>query len=75
MSECYIDTSAYTARRYPAPLIEYLRGHGAAKVLFGKNYPMIEPAKALDGLEALRLDGAVRDKFLHGNAARVFRLG
>jgi len=24
----YIDTSAYTARRYPAALVEYLRGHG-----------------------------------------------
>lgn len=71
----YIDTSAYTARRYPAALVEYLRGNGASKVLFGTNYPMIEPAKALDGLEALRLDAAVRDRFLYGNSARVFGVG
>jgi predicted TIM-barrel fold metal-dependent hydrolase len=43
----YIDTSAYTVRRYPPALIDYIRGHGAAKVLFGTNYPMIAPDKAL----------------------------
>jgi predicted TIM-barrel fold metal-dependent hydrolase len=43
----YIDTSAYTVRRYPAELVAYLRGHGKHKVLFGTNYPMITPKKAL----------------------------
>jgi uncharacterized protein len=27
----YIDTSAYTARRYPAALVEFMRGHGRHK--------------------------------------------
>lgn len=70
----YIDTSAYTAERYPAPLVEYLRGHGRRKVLFGSNYPMIAPAKALAGLDALGLDGETKALFLGGNAKRVFRL-
>ena len=70
----YIDTSAYTARRYPAQLVEYLRAHGRGKVLFGSNWPMIAPAKALEGLEALDLDDATRQAFLAGNAARVFGL-
>lgn len=39
----YIDTSAYTARRYPRELIDYLRGRGRRNVLFGTNYPMITP--------------------------------
>ena len=47
----YIDTSAYTVRRYPAALIDYLRAHGRSKVLFGTNYPMIMPVKALEGIE------------------------
>ena len=42
----YIDTSAYTAARYPAALVEFMRAHGRHKVLFGSNYPMIAPAKA-----------------------------
>jgi predicted TIM-barrel fold metal-dependent hydrolase len=70
----YIDTSAYTVRRYPPALVEYLRGHGAAKVLFGTNYPMIAPAKALEGLDALGLTDGIKAAFLAGNAARVFRL-
>ncbi len=70
----FIDTSAYTVRRYPAALVEYLRTNGQRKVLFGTNYPMITPAKALEGLDALGLDAATRDLFLGGNAMRVFGL-
>jgi predicted TIM-barrel fold metal-dependent hydrolase len=70
----FIDTSAYTARRYPAALVDYLRGHGRSKVLFGTNYPMITPSKALEGIDTLRLDDDARAKFLSGNARRVFKL-
>src|SRR5512145_410007 len=44
----YIDTSAYTIARYPRALVDYLRGHGRDKVLFGSNWPMVPPAKALE---------------------------
>jgi len=70
----YIDTSAYTVQRYPAQLVEYLRGHGRHKVLFGSNWPMIAPAHALAGLDALGLDAETRELFLGGNAQRVYRL-
>lgn len=68
----YIDTSAYTVRRYPADLVAFMGSHGRRKVLFGSNYPMIPPAKALDGLDALALDDEARQLFLAGNAQRVF---
>jgi uncharacterized protein len=70
----YIDTSAYTIKRYPQQLLAYLRGHGQSKVLFGTNYPMIPAAKALAGLDDLGLPQSTRAKFLGENAARVFRL-
>ena len=70
----YIDTSAYTVKRYPAPLVEFLRGHGRGKVLFGTNYPMIAPAKALEGIDGLGLGDEARGLFLAGNARRVFGL-
>jgi len=70
----HIDTSAYTVRRYPPALVEFMRAHGRRKVLFGTNYPMIRPAKALEGLDALGLDGEARSLFLGGNARRVFGL-
>lgn len=70
----YLDTSAYTVKRYPAALVEFLRSHGRTKVLFGSNYPMITPAKALEGLDTLQLDEQARSLFLAGNAQRVFDL-
>lgn len=70
----YIDTSAYTATRYPLPLVEFMRGHGRRKVLFGTNYPMIDPAKALEGLDSLGLDDEAKSLFLSGNARQVFAL-
>ena len=70
----YIDTSAYTARRYPPELVRYLRADGRRKVLFGSNFPMIAPAKALEHLGALELDDETRSLFLEDNARRVFGL-
>src|SRR3954463_6995279 len=66
----HIDTSAYTARRYPPELVRYLRADGRHKVLFGTNFPMIAAAKALEHLDALDLDGEARELFLEGNARR-----
>lgn len=72
----YIDTSAYTVRRYPPELVRYLRSRGGRrKVLFGTNYPMIQPADALADLDALELDDETRAAFLHDNARRVFGIG
>ncbi len=68
----YIDTSAYKCRRYPPELVEYLRGHGRKKVLFGTNYPMLTARDCLADLEALSLDAETEDLFLHANATRVF---
>ncbi len=70
----YIDTSAYTARRYPPELVDYLRGGGRHKVLFGSNWPMIAPQAALADLAALGLDDEATELFLDGNARRVFGL-
>jgi uncharacterized protein len=70
----YIDTSAYTVRRYPPALVAYLRGHGSGKVLFGTNWPMIAPRKALEGLDELDLPPSARAAFLADNAVRVFGL-
>jgi predicted TIM-barrel fold metal-dependent hydrolase len=71
----HIDTSAYTPRRYPRELVDYMAGHGRHKVLFGTNFPMILPGKALAQVDALGLDDEARALFLGGNAARVFGLG
>jgi uncharacterized protein len=71
----YIDTSAYKVRRYPRDLVEYLRGHGRRKVLFGSNHPAWPAKDCLEEFEALELDDVTTALFLYENAARVFKLG
>lgn len=70
----YIDTSAYKATRFPADIIDFMRGRGAKKVMFGSNFPMLTPSACLEGLDALGLTDEARELYLSGNARRVFRL-
>jgi predicted TIM-barrel fold metal-dependent hydrolase len=70
----YIDTSAYKASRYPVDFVEYLRGRGRKKVLFGTNYPMITAQDCLRDLNTLGLDPETTDLFLRGNAQRLFSI-
>ena len=46
-----------------------MAGHGRHKVLFGTDFPMILPHKALEGLETLDLDDEAC------SASRVWRSG
>ena len=70
----FIDTSAYTVKRYPPEIVRYLKTNGKHKILFGTNYPMITPGQALSSLDSLGLDSETQDLFLSKNAERVFKL-
>ncbi|WP_199435343.1 amidohydrolase family protein [Qaidamihabitans albus] len=70
----YVDTSAYTVHRLPPELVEFLRGRGRTRVLFGTNYPMLTGERCLRDLDRLGLDDEGRALFLGGNARRVFAL-
>jgi predicted TIM-barrel fold metal-dependent hydrolase len=70
----FIDTSAYTVKRYPPQIVEFLKQHGATKVLFGTNYPMITGKKALEGLNELNIPDNAKASFLGQNAARIFSI-
>ncbi len=68
----YIDTSAYKPSAYPLSLVEFMKGRGRKKVLFGSNFPMLTPAACLGEVDALGLSAEARALFLEGNARRVF---
>lgn len=70
----FVDTSAYTVRRLPAGFVDYMKGIGASRVMFGTNWPMIPHAKCLESLETLALSADGRNAFLSGNARRMFKL-
>lgn len=70
----HIDVSAWKPSRYPAPLVEFLRGGGRRKVLFASNHPMLLPGACLAEVEQLGLDEEAKRLFLSENARRVFGL-
>jgi predicted TIM-barrel fold metal-dependent hydrolase len=70
----YIDTSAYVPKRYPEELVSYMKVHGKNKVMFGTNYPMINPETCMSQLDRLNLNGEVKELFLSKNAEVVFNL-
>ncbi len=70
----YIDTSAYAVHRLPRQLIDFMRGDGRGRVMFGSNWPMLPPSRCLERLDELGLDADARAQFLGAAARRVFRL-
>jgi predicted TIM-barrel fold metal-dependent hydrolase len=70
----YVDTSAYVLRRLPPDFVDWMKGIGRSRVMFGTNWPMLSPAKCLDGLAQLQLSPDHQEVFLNGNASRVFGL-
>ncbi len=70
----YVDTSAYALHRLPPDFVSYMKGIGKDRVMFGTNWPMIDPGYCLKGLEGLGLDQESQAKFLSGTAKKVFKL-
>lgn len=70
----YVDTSAYVTHRLPPAFVDYLRGIGHGRVMFGTNWPMLSPSRCLEGLDQLGLSDEGRDAYLSGTARRVFGL-
>lgn len=72
----YITTSAWSPKRYPAELLDFLRGKwhgvaGAEKVLFGTDYPLLNLPKACADVRGLDLPDDVVERFVFKNAERV----
>lgn len=70
----YVDTSAYALHRLPPSFVDYMKGIGRDRVMFGTNWPMLSPSRCLAKLDALGLDAQHAEAFLSGNAQRVFKL-
>lgn len=68
----HIDTSGHRPRHFPPSLVGFIDTYGREKVLFGSGYPMI----GLDVLVADALGLGLRpeslERFLWGNAARMW---
>ena len=70
----YIGIDAYAPKHLPASLKHYMNSYGSHKVMFGTDWPVIDPERAVSEIHehALRPDSL--EKVMRGNAAKVFRL-
>jgi predicted TIM-barrel fold metal-dependent hydrolase len=68
----FVGTGSYPPRHWPDALVEFVRGAGRDKTLFGTNFPTVGHRQAIEQLPDLGLDPTVTDALLGGNARRVF---
>ena len=70
----FIGVDAYGPKHWPAQLVHYLDTYGRDKVLFGSDWPVIDPERMVREIEAMELRPEARRLLMRGNALRVFRL-
>lgn len=69
----FIGTGSWPPRRWPSAIVEFLRGPGRHKVLFGSNFPTVGHRHALGQMKELELPEEIEVAVLGGTARNVFR--
>ena len=70
----FIGADAYAPKYWPQALLHYINTYGSNKVLFGTDWPVISPERAISEIEELGLRDGSKQKLLRDNALEVFRL-
>lgn len=69
----YYMTSAFTPRRIPAPIIQFLNTRGRHKIMFGSDYPVLTFERCVREARELPLrDQGAFDALMGENAHRIF---
>lgn len=68
----HLMTSAYSPKRFPPELIHFMNTRGRDKILFASDHPALGWERCVSEARALDLRDGVLEKFLHGNAERLF---
>jgi predicted TIM-barrel fold metal-dependent hydrolase len=70
----YIGSDAYAPKHWPPEFVRFADSWGRDKVLFGTDFPVIDPERAIREIAALPLRPESRTKLLGENAARLYGL-
>ena len=70
----YTAGDAYAPRHWPASYVHYLNTYGRDKVLFGTDWPVIDPERAVREVKELGLRPESERALMRDNALRVFKL-
>lgn len=70
----YMCADAYAPKHWPKEYIHFANTFGQDKCMFGTDWPVVHPGRAMEELAGLGLRQEPRRKFLRENALRVFKL-
>ena len=70
----YTAGDAYAPKYWPEAFIHYANSYGKHKVMFGTDWPVIDPIRAVDEFNDLNFKDSSKELVLRENAMRVFNL-
>jgi predicted TIM-barrel fold metal-dependent hydrolase len=68
----YLGGDAYAPKHWPPEFIHYANTYGSDKVLFGTDWPVIDPERAVAEIDALEFRPESHKKLMRENALKVF---
>lgn len=70
----HIGLDAYAPKHLPASIVHYMNTFGQDKVMFGTDWPVIDPERAMDEMLDINLRPDSQKKVLRDNALQLFGL-
>jgi len=70
----YIGGDAYAPRYWPKQMVHYANTYGSHKFLFGTDWMVIDPERAVREVEELNFKPASKAQIMRDNALRIFKL-
>jgi uncharacterized protein len=72
--KCYIDLSGWSPKYFPPNLVQYANTMLKDRVLFGTDYPMLDPDRWIRDFNTLPIKDEVKPLIMKENAIRMFGL-
>ena len=70
----YIGVDAYAPKHWPPQIVHYLNTYGRGKVLFGTDWPVIDPIRGVSEIAAMGLRPESHEALMRDTAVSLFKL-
>ena len=70
----YTAGDAYAPKYWPKEYVHYANSYGKHKVMFGTDWPVIDPERAVKEVDELGFRDDAKQMLMRDNAMRVFNL-
>ena len=70
----FIGLDAYAPKHWPVATQHYMNTFGQDKVLFGTDWPVVDPERAMEDLKQIAFKPGVKGKILRSNAEKLYSL-